>query len=216
MSYKNLLHKVTSAIYEEGTETAVVQAPLPTVAATVTPTVVPGYSTPSDGGQTNPVSYDTGSDFYNKLVEETNSDIVPVLKQLSDALKKLETVVIDEKQRLKAALVTCGVDVQSLIAGFDQLLAKLDEQSTIFNQQLQEHTNTEVTQKEQHCNDLDQQITSKQEEIKNLSAEKDQTRTEAITAKAKLEAAAHSFQDSFNRRKNELLTKKADLTRNLQ
>jgi hypothetical protein len=146
--------------------------------------------------------------FYTRLAKQTDLSAVPDLAKIESFAAPLAGVLQDKSLRYKAALATAqsqaGLTKESIMQGFDSLLAVLDSSSASFNKQTNDVARTEVDSKTAQINQLSASIADKQKEIADIQQQVQSMQSQVEVSKVKLQQVRTDFAAAYARRKAEI------------
>lgn len=198
MSFKDLIR---NAIFEEDPQQPV-QQPQPAAR----PARTPGAdSTTSSAPVPAPLR---DNEFYGRLSKQTEMTSVPELAKIEAFAAPLVEVIQDRTLRYKAAMATAqsqaGLTKAAILKGFDNLLAILDSASNSFASQSDEIGRSEVDGKATRIADLNASIEQKQKEIAEMQQQVKNMQAQAEASRTKLQQAKANFQAAYQKRKSEI------------
>lgn len=167
------------------------------------------YYQPTVG--TNDVSQ---NDAYITLCQTVNFDTTEVgtaLHKYLDPLANLANINESTKFMMAWAQVQSidHVTKERFLATFDGLIQALGQQSTSFNDFIQNQTETMIVPKNQKMTDLTAKLSELQKQMQDTAAELNQTANEKADAEGKIAKAVSQFNSALSLRTNEINADKA-------
>jgi hypothetical protein len=179
-----------------------------TVAPAMTATSPPtGYPLPIDTG----VASDN-DEVYRKILSRTDfegTDVAATIRKFLEPLKAITDTVMPPNVKFKTAVLQAkaqaGLTEDGILATFDTLRAKLQQEEDAFDTTAQQFVASEITGRQNHISQITGQITQLQQELAQLSSE-------LVEARGKSTHAQSQFVAAVQRRSSEIEQQKAHYT----
>jgi hypothetical protein len=179
--------------------------PFASPAASAAP--IAAYTLPIDAG----VVPDS-DEVYQRVLGKTDfegTDIAATIHKFLDPLKAIPDSVMPPNIKFKTAVIQAtaqaGLTEDSILASFDTLKARLQQEKDAFGDKAQQFLAREVTGRQDQINQITEQISQLQQELARLS-------NELVEAQGKSSHAQSQFAAALQRRNGEIEQQKAMYT----
>lgn len=184
---------------------ATTPAAAPTVAPAVTAAAPPaGYALPIDAGVVP-----DNDEVYRKMLSRTDfesTDVAATIHKFLEPLKAISDAVMPPNVKFKTAVLQAkaqaGLTEDSILATFDTLKARLQQEEDAFEAKAQQFAARELTGRQDRIGQITGQITQLQQELAQLSSE-------LVEAQGKSTHAQSQFVAAVQRRSSEIEQQKA-------
>lgn len=222
MSLKDFGKKLHDTFVEDDGATAAKPAPVPTKAPTSNfnfgTTAATGFPPPSTVPSPAspfavPGTVVLDEAVYQRVFKLTDFDQTDVGKAVHKYYDALEGTGLDPNTRFKSALKQAGaidgITADRVLATFDQLLSTLAAEGDKFGKIVEAQTQKEVVARQQHQQQISDQIAQLTQQIADLQAQHTQLSAELVDAQGKISNAQTQFGLASSRRSNEINQQKA-------
>jgi hypothetical protein len=161
---------------------------------------------PVEASAAPPVAYslpiDTGvvpdsDEAYRRLLSKTDfegTDVAATIHKFLEPLKAIPDTVMPPNIKFKTAVLQAkaqaGLTEDSILAVFDTLKAKLQQEEDAFNAKAQQFTAREITGRQDHIGQITAQITQLQQQLAQLSGELVEAQGKSAHVQSQFAAAA--------------------------
>jgi hypothetical protein len=196
------------AFEEEPTKPDTNPAAVPTATPAVTATTAPaGYPLPIDTGMAS-----DNDEVYQKILSRTDfegTDVAATIHKFLEPLKAITDTVMPPNVKFKTAVLQAkaqaGLTEDHILATFDTLKARLQQEEDAFNAKAQQFAAREIAGRQDRISQITGQITQLQQELAQLS-------NELVEAQGKSTHAQSQFAAGIRRRSSEIEQQKAHYT----
>jgi hypothetical protein len=207
-SKHGLLDTIKHMAFEEEPQKApeAMPATAPAAGPAAAPTVAPAVmaATPPAG---YPIPVDAGvapDEVYRKILSRTDfedTDVAATIRKFLEPLKVISDTVMPLNVKFRTAVLQAkaqaGLTEDSILATFDALKARLQQEEDAFNAKTQQFVAHEITGRQERISQITAQITQLQQELAKLSGE-------LVDAQGKSTYAQSQFAAAVQRRGNEI------------